>query len=464
MLGVDLEKVIFDMDSYKLSQFVQYPKGTRKIISYGEPRGSKNGNSAIVFFGLQFILKTLEKRITKEDVIVAKAMYLAHGEPFNEEGWMYIVNDLDGKLPLKIKAVEEGTLLPLSNVAFIIENTDDKCYWLTSLVETMLLRVWYPSTVATNSFFMKRIIAEHMIKTIGNTEGIQYKLHDFGARGVSSRESAILGGSGHLVNFVGTDTTIALFGLKSVYKENCAGQSLPASEHSTITSWGRENEVEAYNNMIEQFGNGFIFACVSDSFDIDNAVQNLWGGVLRDKVINMYAKLIVRPDSGDTVEGVITILKQLNESFGSTINSKGFKVLNKVGVIQGDGVNPITLKLILDRMTEEGYSTDNIAFGMGGALCQQVDRDTYQWAMKCCSIQLEGGSFRDVYKEPKGSFKKSKRGILGLFNRDGVLSTEKIDYMDMDSDDNMLKTVFENGEIVREFTLSEVRERVNKQI
>ena len=185
---------------------------------------------------------------------------------------MHIVNAHGGRLPVRIRAVPEGTLVPVHHVLATIENTDPACAWLTSFLETALLRVWYPTTVATNSWATKQLIARYLDQT-GDPAGLPFKLHDFGARGVSSLESAMLGGLSHLVNFMGTDTMSALLGARVYYGEPMAGFSIPAAEHSTITAWGRDGEAAAYRNMLRQFAKpGSIVAVVSDSYDLDHAV------------------------------------------------------------------------------------------------------------------------------------------------------------------------------------------------
>lgn len=402
--------ILFDVDSYKTSHFSQFPKDTTSLFSYIEARGGNYKET--VFFGLQYFIKEyLLNPITEADVNKAKKLYAAHGVPFNYDGWMYIVNELKGYLPIKIKAVPEGTKVPISNILVSVESTDKNVPWIVSWVETALLRsIWYGTTVATRSNYIKSIIKEGLEKSSDSIDEINFKLNDFGSRGVSSQESAILGGMAHLLNFMGTDTVVALLGAQDYYNADMAGYSIPASEHSSITSWGKENETEAYRNMIKQFAKpGAIFACVSDSYDIYNAISNIWGTTLKDEVINSKATLVVRPDSGIPEEVVLKSLILLDEKFGSTINSKGFKVLNNVRVIQGDGIDENSIQKIINNVINAGYSLTNVAFGMGGALLQQLNRDTCSFAMKCSSITV-GDVDRDVFKDPiEAKNKKSKK-------------------------------------------------------
>jgi nicotinamide phosphoribosyltransferase len=444
--------IILNSDSYKYSMPFQYPAGTEYVYSYIESRGGPWPET--VFFGLQaFIKEYLLRPVTMADIDEAEAIITAHGEPFYREGWERIVRVHGGRLPARIRAVPEGTRVPVKNVLATIENTDPQCWWLTTFLETALLRaVWYPSTVATNSWESRRLILAALEKT-GDPGLIDFKLHDFGARGVSSQESAGLGGAAHLIGFRGTDTVSALLAARRYYGADMAGFSIPAAEHSTITSWGRDNEVKAYRNMIQQFGHpGALVAVVSDSYDIFAACEK-WGTELRDDVIQSGATLVVRPDSGNPAEVVVRCLRILDQNFGHTVNAKGYRVLNNVRVIQGDGIDHGSIHSILFSMDLAGYSADNVAFGQGGALLQRVDRDTMRWAMKCSAVCVDG-EWREVYKDPvTDSGKTSKRGRVTLYRgRDGSYWSGVEDWEQL-----ALITVFENGVLMNEITFEQVR-------
>lgn len=461
------KNLLLNTDSYKVSMFKQYPAGTTGVYSYIESRGGRYDET--VFFGLQaFIKEYLLEPITQADIDTADAILTAHGEPFNREGWEYILRVHGGFLPVVIKAVPEGTVVPVKNVLATIENTDPNCFWLTTYLETALLRaVWYPTTVATQSKYIKNVIKEYLEKT-GDPTLIDFKLHDFGARGVSSLESAAIGGAAHLVNFMGTDTISALLYAREYYGADMAGFSIPAAEHSTITSWGRENEVEAYRNMLNQFARaGSILAVVSDSYDIFNAASKLWGEELRQQVIDSGATVVIRPDSGDPEGVCVKLVQILDQKFGHTVNAKGYKVLNNVRIIQGDGVNERTIRMILGHFSVLGYSADNIAFGMGGALLQQLDRDTQKFAMKCSAAQING-EWVDVQKDPiTDSGKKSKAGRVSLWKSGGewVSTTDQPSgWADKAVGEyrEMLKEVYRDGKLTLEWTFDEVRANSNK--
>ena len=457
------DNLVLNTDSYKASHWLQYPPGTSGAFSYVESRGGRYDRT--VFFGLQAILKAeLAKPVTHAMIDEAAELLALHGEPFNEAGWRRIVDVHGGRLPVRIRAVPEGTVVPTHQALMTIENTDPECYWLPSYLETLLLRVWYPITVATISWHVKQTIKAALEKTSDNaaTE-LPFKLHDFGARGVSSQESAALGGLAHLVNFQGSDTLSAVLAGRAWYSEPMAAFSIPAAEHSTVTSWGRPNEVEAYRNMLTRFGKpGALFSVVSDSYDLFHAVRNLWGGELKQAVIDSGATLVVRPDSGDPVTVVAETLKILDETFGSTVNGKGYKVLNHVRVIQGDGVNPVSIAAILDRIVADGFSAENLAFGMGGGLLQQLDRDTQKFALKCSAAKVDG-QWIDVSKDPATDpGKRSKAGRLALLvDEAGVYRTVALGEGQAPEPRwrDAMVTVWEDGALLVDQTLAQVRAR-----
>jgi nicotinamide phosphoribosyltransferase len=468
--------IILDTDSYKVSMWKQYPAGTEYVYSYIESRGGKYDRTE--FLGVQALAKYLATPITQEQIDYAEKIWTLHGEPFNREGWQYILDVHNGKLPLRICAAKEGCIIPTKNVLCTIENTDPKCFWLTTWVETAALRaIWYPTTVGTTSWHIKQEILNYLEKS-GDPSTISFKLHDFGARGVSSLDSAGIGGAAHLVNFMGTDTMSGVLHVMDTYGGDVCGYSIPAAEHSTITSWGRENEVDAYRNMVKQFGgDGKVLAVVSDSYDIYNACK-MWGTELKDDVVNSNSVVVVRPDSGDPLEVLPKMARILEEHFGSVENKKGYKVLNNVRIIWGDGINSVALSSILRVFVDVcGYSADNIAFGMGGGLLQQLDRDTLKFAMKCSAIGIRtgeenddgfGGEWRSVYKDPiTDPGKTSKKGRVTLWESGGEYETAVYPltrWTDKGTDGwkEALETYFEDGEVKFTQTFDEVRANSNK--
>jgi nicotinamide phosphoribosyltransferase len=465
--------IIWDTDSYKNTHHNQYPPGTTSMFSYVESRGGLFPKT--LSFGLQYYLKEyLTTPITLEDVQRADKKYTAHMGSF-WKGWYDIVKYHGGLPPVRIRAVPEGTLVPTHNALITIESTDPRVFPIVSLIETSLVRnAWSGTNVATISYNAKQIIKVALEKSSDDPKTeINFKLHDFGSRGCSSQESAMVGGAAHLINFMGTDTFTSIPFLEDSYhQEEMPGFSIPAMEHSSITSWGREHEVDAYRNMLNQYAKpGTIVACVSDSYDLWNAESNLWGGELKQQVIDSGATIVIRPDSGNPPDVVLKSAQLLDEKFGHTINSKGYKVLKNVRIIQGDGLNLETIKEILDKLLANGYSATNIAFGMGGALLQQHNRDTQKFAMKCSHIYRDGKDVL-VYKDPITDHgKRSKAGRLDLIRvgnawRDkafpGDFETVVLSNGEVAHERSVMRTVYENGKLLIDDNFEEIRNRANK--
>ncbi|XP_055503570.1 nicotinamide phosphoribosyltransferase 2 [Leucoraja erinacea] len=456
--------ILLATDSYKVTHFKQYPPNTSKIYSYFECRKRKNDEfKEIVFFGLQYILKKYLSGsvVTEEKIQQAKQIYHLHFKHsiFHEDGWRYILTKHKGHLPIRIKAIPEGSIISRGNVLFTVENTDPDCFWLTNYIETTLVQVWYPITVATISREFKKIIALYLKKTTGGLDDLEFKLHDFGYRGVSSQESAALGGAAHLVNFQSTDTVAGLVLAQQFYNCRMAGFSIPAAEHSTIIAWGRSREKDAFEYLLQQFPCNPI-SVVSDSYDIFNACRQIWGGDLKDKVMrrNKDSVLVIRPDSGDPVKTAIEVLRILEEVFGSTPNSLGYKTLPAyIRLFLGDAINLGSIEEILIALKKEHWSTENLAFGCGGALLQKLNRDTLNCSYKCSYVEQNGKGL-DVYKQPvTDPAKVSKKGRLILRrNPDGIIET--VEEGKGNPEEDLLVAVFENGIVLQDYTLDKVRE------
>ena len=461
----ELRSIATRSDSYKYTHAAQYPPGTNRVYSYLE---SRDIDAEICFFGLQHILKThlVGRVITQEKLDYAEQRVNKHLGPgrFRRDLWQDIVDNHGGRLPVVIKAVPEGSIIPGLNVLATVENTDPKHYWLTNFLETVLMQTWYPTTVATLSRNFKKMLAGWAKKTGAPKTWINFGLHDFGFRGVSSVESAGIGGMAHLVNFMGTDTFEALEDALDSYGEDMAGFSIPAAEHSTITSWGEDQEMAAYQNMLRQFPSGLV-AVVSDSYDILSACRDLWGGLLRDQVLTRDGVVVIRPDSGKPWEVVRDCLNILweqfrNESIVPTRNNRGYKVLHpKIRIIQGDGVDMESADRVCQWATDAGFGVENLSFGMGGALLQKLHRDTFNFAFKCSWVQVNGQG-RDVYKRPKTmASKNSKRGRFSL------VQDARGEYHTIPEGTGeaigreCLRTVFQNGELLVDDTFASIRNR-----
>ena len=446
-------------DSYKMNHYKMYPKGTESVYCYFESRSGAKYDET-VFFGLQYIIKQyLEGEVvTMEKIDRAEKLINAHLGPnsFNREGWEYIVEKYDGKLPVTIKAVAEGTSVPTNNVLMTVENNDPKCYWLTNYLETVLTHVWYSSTVATLSREVKKLCANYAETTCDNDDHIMFQLHDFGFRGVSSVQSAAIGGAGHLINFMGTDTIAAMELIMDYYNmDEIPAYSVPATEHSIMTSMGKEGEEQLIEQLLDEYPTG-ILSIVIDSYDYRNFIK-ICGTKFKDRILERDGKVVFRPDSGDPMKVSFEVMRLLDQYFGTTTNSKGYKVLNpKVGMLWGDGIDFDGIAGIIMYLWQNKYSSANIVFGMGGGLLQKVNRDTQRFAFKC-SAQKRDGQWVDIWKDPIDKSKASKRGKLALIkNYKGEFATIKSEAM-VSGERNYLETVFENGKLVKEYTFEEIR-------
>lgn len=451
--------LLLDTDSYKGSHWLQYPSDLTAMGAYLESRGGETPWT--LFFGLQYLLlESLTRPVTDEDLEEAEPLWTAHGLPFNRAGWERLVTVHGGRLPLRIRAVPEGSRVPTGNVLMTVESTDPQLAWLVTWVETLLLRVWYPTTVATRSWALRQVL-EHALEQSADHPAAElpFRLHDFGARGVSSYESAAIGGLAHLIAFRGTDTVPALVAGRTYYDCPMAGFSIPAAEHSTILAWGEANEGDAYRNMLRQFAQPeAVLAVVSDSYDLWQAVDRLWGEELRETVIASGATVVIRPDSGDPLQVVPELLRRLEARFGSRVNGKGYRVLNHVRVIQGDGVTAESLPGILEAVLAAGFSAENVSFGMGGGLLQQLNRDTQRFAYKVSWVECSGQRL-PVCKHPvTDPGKTSKAGHLDLIRVGDTYRTVVLPGP-QPHPDSCLETVFEDGVITRLWSLEEIRDQ-----
>lgn len=348
---------ILNTDSYKLSHFLQYPEGIRAISGYITTRGQSSAPE-VVFFGLQAFLKEyLSRRVTRHDLKEAEEIARLHGQPFNRQGWDHILDAHGGHLPLRIDALPEGMVVRRDIPLLQVVNTDPLTPWLTSYIETALLRaVWYPSTVASNVRRMLQTLAPFYEKSCDHPEAVlPVTLCDYGARGVASLEQAGLGGAAHLLYFDRTDTLAAILACRKYYGADMAGHSVPASEHTTMLSWGADRESDAYAGMVDHFAAFGAYSVVSDSFDISNAVAEIWGKQLHAKVRGAGATLIVRSDSGDPIDTPVQIVAQLAYAFGTRLNGRGYKVIeDNVRVLQADGLNMQDITMIFRAARRHG--------------------------------------------------------------------------------------------------------------
>jgi len=411
---------ILAVDSYKLSHAFSYPSNITGMYSYIEAR--TGGKDTIIPFGLQmWIEKFLTVPVTMGHIDEAEKFAKLHGEPFARDAWEHIVKEYAGYLPVIIRAVPEGTPVPSGHVLVTIECSDAKVFWLSSYLETALQRgFWYPTTIASLDYKIKNEIARFYEISGADKSLLPFALHDFGGRGVTCAEQAEIGGAAHLVNFMGSDTIEGVRAANFYYREEMAAFSVPATEHSVQCSFSLEDDkgggdLEYLRHQIRTFGKpGGIVSIVIDGYDVYRAAELLCTE-LKQEIINSGAKVVFRPDSGDMLEVVPRILRLQEVAFGSVINSKGYRKINTVGIIQGDGVDHMSIKTLLGNILAMGYSADNVIFGSGGALLQKVNRDTFKFAQKASAVCNAEGDWVGISKNPvTDTGKRSKQGCVSL--------------------------------------------------
>ncbi len=460
-------------DSYKQSHPFMVPEA-RFMSAYVEARRpfGRGEDGRIVHFGVRyFVERWLMRQWTLEDVASAKqffATYNAGGtpHPFPEDLFLRFIRENNGWFPLRVKALRDGTVVHARTPQLVFEADGEYSRLVTWFESAMLQSVWYMSTVATLSRLVRTDIAAAFDTSVDDADRwkLDFRLHDFGLRGCTSSEQAIMGGAAHLLSSLGSDTCPAAYYAQYHCNEGQpVGSSIPATEHSVMTSYA--SEMQAVLRVVEQFGGG-VFATVADSYDYQAFLDELVPQVA-PLVKKAGGYHVVRPDSGDPIACVVDGLEALARAYGTTVNSKGYKVIDGAGVIQGDGIDRFVVKRILEAVLERGFSAENVAFGMGAGLLQNVNRDTCSFAMKLSHIVREDGSEFAAMKLPKGDL--SKASLPGRFHVQrgpiGAESPVPTVYPEGAGDrPNLLEVVYDSGPVGFEFdNFSVVRERVESQ-
>lgn len=491
-------------DSYKQFHHLMYPKGITRLYLNTTPRSYKRlGCSHSVFFGLQYYIKEyLIKQWNEEffnkplEEIVKEYKRFHKFFSFTDVSVEHIekLHKL-GYLPIKIKALPEGSLVPEKVPYFTMTNTHQDFAWLVNFLETQISTViWDFCTVATIAKMYKDKLSYWANKT-GDLNFVQWQAHDFSMRGRSSIESTF-NQAGHLLSFTGTDTISAVYFLEEYYNANMEqeliGSSVPASEHSVMTSYGKEDEIKAFERLLDQFPEG-ILSIVSDSFDLWKVCTE-YVTKLKDKIMTRNGKLVIRPDSGDPVDiicGVpiinsrpymagselefktekgkwisanesIGVVELLWNVFGGTVNEKGYKVLDPhIGVIYGDSITLERAEQICARLEAKGFASTNVVLGIGSYTYNYNTRDTLGIAIKSTYCEVNGEK-REIFKDPitDNGTKKSARGLLSVIFEDG--NYKLLDRCSEEQENSgCLELVFENGKLLKETSLSEIRNRLN---
>lgn len=449
--------ILLSTDVYKLGHMQQYAPGTTKVYSYLTTRSDKNFKF-VKWFGLKYYI---EKYINKPINPIDGLQFIAYYERILGACPVEVKDKIEslvalGYWPLEIKELEEGKEYPIKTALMTITNTLPDFYWCVGFVESLLLKVWYPSTVATCSMTYRKIVDKYFYGTCSEENYVlkDFMVHDFGYRGDTSEESAGLSGMSHLLNFKGSDTLIAQPYADAYYPElQLSMGSVPASEHSVMCSYGRFGELDAIRELLHVYPNGIV-SIVADTYDLWKFI-NEYLPLLKDRILARDGKVVIRPDSGDPEKIIcgdpfannpvekLGVLESLGNIFGTTINSKGYKELNpKIGLIYGDGMYLERYERTLERMKQNKWAASNLVVGIGGIL-RNHSRDTLGFAIKATYVEVKGEA-REIMKDPVTD--KSKRSHCGLIMVDENLVTH--DRQNKLTEQNgLLKTIYKNGGI-----------------
>lgn len=471
--------LICRMDSYKFSHPFAYPNAKldgviiKGMSSYGESRLS--AETKIIPVGMQlFLQRYLTQRITTQDIDNAEQFAVAHfGRPlFDRAAWQRVVDEFNGYLPLTIRALPEGTPVtggvPLYTVTVVDDSDVDNLFWMSAAFETMIQHaIWYPTTIATRDYATKALIKQYYTSTGADLALLPFALHDFGGRGVSSAETAEIGGFAHLVNFMGSDTVEGVITANQYYSDTMAGFSVYATEHSIQCSFGgsKQQAIDYISHQltVAKQNNLPIVSIVLDGYDVFREVD-ICCNELKQQIIDCGAKVVFRPDSGDMNVVVPMILEKQAAAFGYTTNSLGYKKINNVGIVQGDGVDTDSIDALLNIVRSMNFAADNVIFGSGGALLQKVNRDTLKFAQKASAIlvQQEDGSTKwiGIAKDPITDHgKRSTQGVLTTIRTDTGYQPLAVEQRTSSVPNDAMQLVYQNGTLYNNTTLAQIRKR-----
>jgi nicotinamide phosphoribosyltransferase len=451
---------VIDTDFYKTTQPRMYSPDVTGIFSYAESRGGEY--KTVILYGLQgFIKEKLLTPVTKEDVDYADFILTKMGGfQFDRTAWDIVVNEYNGFIPVTIKAVKEGMKIPYQNAVVTVECTDPRLFSLVGYIETALLRaVWFPSTIASRVYQMKKNIDALYARYADTTATSDFSFLDFSGRGVESQDASEVGSAAFLTSFLGTDTCAGVAYVYDYYGNVVIGGSVAASEHSVMCSYGESNEFASFKHIIEGTPEGSIVSVVSDTWNIYNACR-MWNK-LADTIKAKKLSLVIRPDSGEPEEVLPAMLAILEEGFPTHRNDKGLKVFDNLKLLWGDGIDETNYLQVLGLMPKNGFGVEVLILGSGGGLMQKVNRDTMKWAFKASAV-MKNNSWCAIRKDPiTDPGKKSKAGKL-----ETIFHKKKKEYGTVDwtlaaqLGTPLLEVVYCNGQLMRDQTQTEIRELV----
>jgi nicotinamide phosphoribosyltransferase len=498
-------------DGYKTGHHKMYPKDTTLVYSNFTPRHGKHSNTnlgGVISFGQQMVMKQIKEMFDKDffmpkhrigrDRPDLKALVCLE---IKKEYSMYLGTDYDvshiealwdlGYLPIKVKALPEGTFVPYGVPVLTIVNTKPEFFWLTNFLETLISNMlWMPMTAATTAYSYKKLLTKHIIDTDKDAiDFVDFQGHNFGMRGMAGIDATIYSGLGHATSFLGDDSLPTIYAARKYY--NAVGpvvHSVNATEHSVMCAGSKGDEIGTFRYLMSQFPTG-VLSIVSDTWNLWKVLTE-YLPILKDEILARDGKIVIRPDSGDPVDiicgklynglakgttvpihkGVIELLWDL---FGGTINEQGYKVLDPhIGAIYGDSITLDRADQICKRLKAKGFASSNIVLGIGSFTYQYVTRDTHGFAMKATYVEIKQtdklrGNYglnqgREIFKDPitDDGGKKSAKGLLNVTYgnstyqlQDGLSwESEKMGY---------LQTIFNNGKFYNEITLAEIRKKLN---
>jgi len=474
-------------DGYKTGHHQQYPKGTTLVYSNFTPRSNKyapNNADYVVSFGQQMVVKQLDKLFNEEFFGKEKAevcgqmqkelsMYL---NTYYDVSHFEALHDL-GYLPIQVKAIEEGTRVPMRVPVLTIRNTHPEFYWLTNYLETILSNLlWKPMTSATIADRYRQTLKKWQEKTDkDNAWFLDWQGHDFSMRGMDSVDAVISSGLGHLTSFLGSDSLPAIHGARTYYNEKeLVSGSVPATEHSVMCAGSKDDEIGTFSRLMKTYPEG-ILSVVSDTWDLWKVCTE-YVTELKEEILARNGKLVIRPDSGDPInilcgetqgfaepntpeyKGVIELLWDV---FGGTINEQGYKVLDShIGAIYGDSITIERADEICRSLEAKGFASTNVVLGIGSYTYQYNTRDSFGFAMKATYVEINGEP-REIFKDPitDDGTKKSATGLLRVVNKEGVLTLEdKVSREEEKSGE--LQGIYKEGFFFNETTLTEIRNRL----
>ena len=483
-------------DGYKTAHHNMYPKGTTLVYSNFTPRSLKHAPKhcdEIVSFGQQMAMKIIHEAFQHDFFNQPKDVVC--GE-MKRELSMYLNTDYDVShfealwdlqyLPIMVKAIEEGTIVPVKVPVLTIYNTIPEFYWITNYLETIISNLlWKPITSATIAHNYRKVLTSWQEKTDAEKSWfIDWQGHDFSMRGLDSIDATISSGIGHLTSFSGSDSLPAIYGARKYYGETgFVGGSVNATEHSVMCAGGKEDEIDTFRRLLDTYPTG-ILSVVSDTWDLWKVcTEHLV--TLKEEIMNRDGKLVIRPDSGDPVDilcgkrwndeqnpydenvdaiekGVVELLWDV---FGGTINEQGYKVLDShIGAIYGDSITIDRANEICARLEAKGFASTNVVLGIGSFTYQYNTRDTFGFAMKATYVEVNGEG-REIFKDPitDDGTKKSATGLLRVTT--GVGGYKLVDSQTWAGEQTgSLKPIYEDGVFYNTTTLTEIRGKLGKLV